>query len=249
MLAAARSLGPAWTWRSRLRDGQEGLLPAQGRDGQVPGLQRRRVRARDLQGPRTDAEDSPHADRGDRDRLLRGRRQPLVHLHPGRVRAAGRRARRGAGGSARGRLRRRGHPRLRSLALAGRAPRRRRLHLRRGDGPVGLAGRKARQPPAEAAVPRQPGPLPGPHPDQQRRDALHRPDDHAHGRRGVRKARCGDLHRHQAGVGLRARAAPRQLRDRAGDPRAGDHLRPRRRPAPRAARSSAGFPGAPPRRC
>ena len=57
-----------------------------------------------------------------------------------------------------------------SLSLV-RAPRRRRLHLRRGDRPAGLAGGQARQPAPEAAVPGQPGPLPGPDADQQRRDA------------------------------------------------------------------------------
>ena len=54
------------------------------------------------------------------------------------------------------------------------APRRRRLHLRRGDGPARLARGQARQPAPEAAVPRQPGPLPGPDADQQRRDARDR---------------------------------------------------------------------------
>ena len=57
--------------------------------------------------------------------------------------------------SARGRLRRRGDPRLRALALARRAPRRRRLHLRRGDRAARLAGGQARQPAPEAAVPRR----------------------------------------------------------------------------------------------
>jgi NADH-quinone oxidoreductase subunit F len=58
----------------------------------------------------------------------------------------------------------------------------RRLHLRRGDRPARLAGGQARQPAPEAAVPGQPGPLPGADVDQQRRDALHRALDHAHGR-------------------------------------------------------------------
>ena len=69
----------------------------------------------------------------------------------------------------------------------------------------------------------------GPDADQQRRDALHGPGDRAHGRRGVRQARHRDLDRHEARVGLRPRAAPRQLRDRAGRALARDHLRPRRR--------------------
>ena len=170
---------------------------------------------------------------GHRHRLLRRRREPLLHLHPRRVRAPGRHARRRARGSARRRLHRRGHPRLRPLPLARRAPRRRRLHLRRGDGPARLAGRQARQPAPEAAVPGQPGPLPGADADQQRRDPLDRSDDHPHGRRGVREARRRDLDRHQARVGLRPRPAPRQLRDRARHPLARDHLRARRRPAGR----------------
>ena len=58
VLDAARSVGSARARRRRLRDGQEGLVPAEGRDGQVPRVQRRRVRAGHLQGPRTDAEDA-----------------------------------------------------------------------------------------------------------------------------------------------------------------------------------------------
>ena len=136
------------------------------------------------------------------------------------------------------------------LALAGRAPRRGRLHLRRGDRPARLARGQARQPAPEAAVPGQPGPLPGPDADQQRRDAR-RPCRRSSAWAASEYAKLGvrDLDRHQARVGLRPRAAPRQLRDRARHPLARDHLRPRRRPAARAARSSAGSPAAPPRRC
>ena len=81
--------------RRRLPDGQEGLVPAAGRRWTSTWLQRRRVRAGHVQGPRADAEEPAHADRGDRDRLLRGRDQPRVHLHPRRVRAAGRHPRGG----------------------------------------------------------------------------------------------------------------------------------------------------------
>ena len=94
-----------------------------------------------------------------------------------------------------GRLPRREHPRLGLRPVARPAPRRRRLHLRRGDRPAGLAGGQARQPAPEAAVPGQPGPLPGPDAHQQRRDAG---DDAAHppdGRRGVREDRHGDARR------------------------------------------------------
>ncbi len=45
------------------------------------------------------------------------------------------------------------------------------------------------------------------------------------------KLGVADFHRHEARVGLRARAAARQLRDRARHPFARDHLRPRRRAA------------------
>ena len=61
----ARSLRPARSRRGRLCDGQEGVLPAQRHDRQVPRVQRGRVRARHVQGPRTDAEVAAHADRGD----------------------------------------------------------------------------------------------------------------------------------------------------------------------------------------
>ena len=119
------------------------------------------------------------ADRGHADRRLRGRRQPRLHLHPRRVRGAGRHPRR------------RGRPRPTRAATSAsassapdftlqprRAPRRRRLHLRRGDRAARLARGQARQPAPEAAVPGQPGPLPGPDADQQRRDALQRPAHH-----------------------------------------------------------------------
>ena len=90
----ARRLRPARARRRRLLDGQKGLLPAARRDGQVPLLQRRRVRAGRLQGPRADAAQPPPADRGDRDRRPRRRRRPRLHLHPRRVRPPGRHPRR-----------------------------------------------------------------------------------------------------------------------------------------------------------
>ncbi len=133
-------------------------------------------------------------------------------------------------------LPRRADPRLRAVAQPRAAPRRRRLHLRRGDGPARLARRQARQPAPEAAVPGQPGPLPGPDADQQRRDARDRAAHHRDGRAGVREARHRDLDRHEARLRLRQRPASRQLRDRAGDALARDHLRPRRRSASPAAR-------------
>ena len=78
--------------RRRLRDGHEGVVHPQGRHGQVRRLQRRRVRARDVQGPRADAEEPASADRGHLHRRARDRRQQGVHLHPRRVRPPGRRS-------------------------------------------------------------------------------------------------------------------------------------------------------------
>ena len=56
--------------------GKKASLPAARRDGQVPLLQRRRVRARRLQGPRADVEEPAPAGRGRRDRGARRRRRP-----------------------------------------------------------------------------------------------------------------------------------------------------------------------------
>ena len=69
----ARGLRPARPRRRRLLDGQEGELHPQGRDGQVPLLQRRRVRAGHVQGPPADAEEPAPADRGLHHRLDRRR--------------------------------------------------------------------------------------------------------------------------------------------------------------------------------
>ena len=113
----------------------------------------------------------------------------------------------------------------------GRPPRRGRLHLRRGDRPARRARGQARQPAAQAAVPRQPGPLPGADADQQRRDALQHADHRRARRRLVPQVRRGQLDRHQARLGVRQRAAARQLRDRARRDRARGDLRARGRPA------------------
>ena len=69
-LEASRAARPR---RRRLLDGQEGELPAARRHPEVPVLQRGRVRAGHLQGPRADAPQPAPADRGHPDRRLRGR--------------------------------------------------------------------------------------------------------------------------------------------------------------------------------
>ena len=130
-----------------------------------------------------------------------------------------------------------------------RAPRRRRLHLRRGDRAARRAGGPARQPAPEAAVPGRAGPLPGPDADQQRRDADERAGHPADGRRQVRRDRHADLDRHEGRLGQRLRPAAGQLRDRARRPLARDHLRPRRRPARGAHASRRGSRAARARRC
>ena len=92
----ARGLGPARPRRRRVLDGQEGGLPAARGHGQVPLLQRGRVRAGRVQGPRADVQEPAPARRGGGDRRARRRRHPRVHLHPRRVRR-GRRPARGRG--------------------------------------------------------------------------------------------------------------------------------------------------------
>ena len=157
------------------------------------------------------------------DRRARGRREQGVHLHPRRVRPTRPTILEAAldGGQGRRTL-------LGDARPVG-PPRRRRLHLRRGDGAARRARGQARQPAPEAAVPGRPGPLPRADADQQRRDADERPAHPADGRRGVRQDRHRALDGHEGRLGLGLRAAPGQLRDRARHPVARDHLRPRRR--------------------
>ena len=114
---------------------------------------------------------------------------------------------------------------------AGRPPRRRRLHLRRGDGAARRARGQARQPAAEAALPGGPGPLRRADADQQRRDALQRAAHRRQRRRLVQGLRHRAVAGHQGRLDLRLRAAARQLRGRARDPDPRADLRPRRRPA------------------
>src|SRR5579875_2138874 len=182
-----------------------------------------------LQGQGTDPEVPPHVERGDCHRLPRRRDRAGLHLHPRRVPAPGRCPRAGPGGSKGGGAGRR--PWLGGQALDRPPPRRRRLHLRRGDRPPGLPGGQAGQPPPEAPLPRRQGPLPGADADQQRRDPCHGAGDHQAGRQAVRLAGHRDLNRHEDRLGLRPRSATRQLRDRARHPGPGDHLRSCRRPA------------------
>ena len=119
----------------------------------LPRRQRRRIRARHLQGPRDHAPRSAHADRRLPDRRLRDARARLLHLHPRRI-----------------------HPRARGVCrprsteayeagLVGknnctagrlrplRPPRRRRLHLRRRNRAARKPRRQEGPAAPEAAVP------------------------------------------------------------------------------------------------
>ena len=153
-----------------------------------------------------------------------------LHLHPRRVRRVGRRPRRRRRRGLRGRLSRREHPRHRRHGRARRPPRRRRLHLRRGDGAARRARGQARQPAAQAAVPGDPGPLRRADADQQRRDAGNVPHIVDNGAEWFKSFGTEQSTGHQGGLGLGQRQATRQLRDRARHPLARADLRPRRRP-------------------
>ena len=75
---------PARPRRRRLPHRDEVVLRAQGGQAGLPGVQRRRVRARHLQGPRAAGLDPAPADRGHGHRVVRARLQTRVHLYPRR---------------------------------------------------------------------------------------------------------------------------------------------------------------------
>ena len=123
----AAAAAPASRWARR-----RSFIP-KGDDGQVPLLQRGRVRARHLQGPPADAEEPAPADRGHRSSpptrpganrafiYIRGEYELQADILDAAVDEATRAATSARTSSAR------------ALAVAGRPPRRGRLHLRRGD--------------------------------------------------------------------------------------------------------------------
>ena len=164
----------------------------------LPDLQRRRVRARDVQGPRAARARPVLRHRGDDDRRLRHRLRARLPLPARRVPAGlgapGRSRHRGAGA----RLPRPGHLRprhqLRHRAAQGRG----RVHLRRGDGALQLDRGLSRRAAQQAAVPRRARAVRQADGDQQRRDAGQRP-----------------RHRPRRRPGLRRGSAPRTRRARA----------------------------------
>ena len=109
-------------------------------------------------------------------------------------------------------------------------PRRRRVHLRRGDGAARVARGQARPAALEAAVPGRRRPLRLADPDQQRRDDRDRAADHRARRDGVREdRRPARLVRHARLLALRQRRQRRQLRAADGRDAARADLRRRRR--------------------
>ena len=107
-----------------------------------------------------------------------------------------------------GRLRRRGRARRLRPGDHG-APRRRRLHLRRGDGAARIAQRLPRPAEREAPVPGGVGRIRAADAAQQRRDHRDDPGDPAPRRRGVQGARHRAERRHARDVDLRARRCGR----------------------------------------
>ena len=196
---SGQGLGPARARRRRLPDRPQDVVHAQevGRRPRLSGGQRRRERARHLQGPGDHAPRPAQAGRGLPARGRRHGRHRLLHLYPGRVHLGGERP---PGRDRRG-LRRRPDRqgrlrlglRLRDLP----APGCRRLHLRRGDRaarePRGQEGHAA----AEAAVPGRGRPVRPAEHGQQRRDARGHPDHPQARRRLVRGLRPAEQHRHQ----------------------------------------------------
>ena len=208
--AAGEGLRPAGPRRRGLPDRPQVGVRLQGGAGRLPLLQRRRRRARHLQGPLDPRAFAAPAARRHAARLLLAARAARLRLHPRRVRPAAAPPAGRAGGSAGRRPRRREHPRQRLRLRHRHPPRRRRLRLRRGIEPDQLARRQEGLPAQQAAVPRREGPVPEAHGRQQRRDAGHRALDHGQRRRAVRRDGREEDARHAAlrRLGSRREAGP-----------------------------------------
>ena len=146
-----------------------------GRPAALPRLQRRRIRAGHVQGPRPARGRPVRHRRGDDHRRLRDRRRrratsTSAASTPTPRRASPTRSAARARPASSGR-----HPGL-GLRLRHRAPaRRRRLHLRRGDGALRVDRGQARRAAQQAAVPGRGRPVRQADRRQQRRDAGERP--------------------------------------------------------------------------
>ena len=185
-----QGLGPARPRRRRVPDRHEvGLRRSEVAEAEVHRLQRRRERARHVQGPRADGAQPAPAVRGLPDRLLGDPREGRLHLHPRRV--LPRAADHGSGaeeGLRRG-LRRQEHHGQRVGLRHRHPPRRRRLRGGRRDRADRVARGQARAAAHQAAVPGGRRSLRLPDCRQQRRDALQPAADPAERRRVVRRPR------------------------------------------------------------
>ena len=150
-------------------------------------VQRRRVRARHVQGPGADGGRSVRGDRGDDDRRLRRPGASTgASTCAASTRGRTRRCSAAIDAAAPPRLPRRRRRSARGFALRHRVlPRRGRLHLRRGDGDLQLDRGLPRRAAQQAAVPGRGRPVRPADGRQQRRDAGQRAADHP-GRRRVR---------------------------------------------------------------
>jgi hypothetical protein len=207
-----QELRPARPGRGGLLHRAEVVLHAQGsgRAAALSGRQRRRVRAGHLQGPRDHAHD-PHL-------LIEGcliasfamrAHACYIYIRGEYVheRERSKPRSRGLRGQA-GRQEQRPRLGLRDLC----PPRRRGLHLRRGDGPAGKPGGQEGPAAPEAAVPGRRRPLWLPDHGQQRRVHRGRRHDPAPRRGLVRRLRPSQQHRHQALLHLRPREQALQCR-------------------------------------
>ena len=150
---------------------QVGRGEAQRRPAALPVHERRRGRARHVQGSlAAGARAAPAAGRHAH-RRLRPAEPPHVHLHPRRVRPGVPAAGRGAGGGVRGRPLRREHPGHGLLLRPRDLPRGRVVRVRRGLGDADVAGREEGLSAQSPAATDRGRPVPEAHGREQRGDA------------------------------------------------------------------------------
>ncbi len=163
--------------------------------------------------PRHPALQPACARRRPRARELRDRRDGRLQLHPRRVHGRADPAlRSGAQRSVRGRPARQEHPRLRHRSGHPHLRRRRRLHLRRGDGAARVARGQAGQAALQAAVPGELRSVRRADDDQQHAEHRLDSDDLAQGLAVVRRSRRQRLGRHGDLLDVGPRREARQLR-------------------------------------
>ncbi len=196
------------------------VVHAQDRRSQAPALpchQRRRIRARDLQGPRDHAQRPAHAGRRRIARLIRHGRARSLHLRARRIHQGARKSRGRSRGGLRGQSHRPGqYSRLaiRSLCPSWRGG----IYLRRRDGDARIAGGQEGHAAHEAALSRRYGTLRFPHHGQQCRVDRRRADDFAARRIVVHEFRRPQQFRHQGLQRLRSRQQAVQRRRGDVDP-------------------------------